>query len=140
MARVLAAPDSRPFVIAPVIDYGKTTYDSYLSDGTKGHGSSKYFLGGLLVRKMNKNGFYWEGSFRGGKADTEHVYGVYSHTHVNGMNTKISTGERYSFDSVDNGTFMLGYRLTTRTSPISRLYTGLAFQYEFNGSTSATWI
>ena len=181
LARVLAAPDSRPFVIAPVIDYGKTTYDSFLSDGTKGHGSSKYFLGGLLVRKMNKNGFYWEGSFRGGKADTDfhsgdllagankirvgysdstpafaghvrvgklqrldknnlmHIYGVYSHTHVNGMNTKISTGEHYSFDSVDNGTFMLGYRLTTRTSPISRLYTGLAFQYEFNGSTSATY-
>ncbi len=181
LARVLADPSSAPFVIAPVIDYGKTTYDSYLSDGTHGHGSSKYFLGGLFIRKMKKNGFYWEGSFRGGKADTNfsshdflsgykrsnvgfddstpafaghirigklkrldknnlmHVYGSYSHSHVNSMNTTLTTGEHYSFDSVDNGTFLLGYRLTTRTSPISRIYTGLAFQYQFNGSTSATY-
>ncbi|MBR4903750.1 MAG: autotransporter outer membrane beta-barrel domain-containing protein [Selenomonadaceae bacterium] len=181
LARVLSDPDSAPFVIAPVIDYGKTNYDSYLADGTHGHGNSKYFLGGLLVRKMNKNGFYWEGSFRGGKADTSfssndffrgsrrssvgfddstpafaghvrvgqlkrlnknnlmHVYGIYSHSHINSMNTTISTGENYNFDSVDNGTFKLGYRLTTRTSPISNIYTGLAFQYQFNGATAATY-
>ena len=180
IARGLAEPNSKPFVIAPVFDYGKTTYDSYLEDGTHGHGSS-YFLGGLLIRKMNKNGFYLEGSFRGGKADTNfmsydffrgsqrssvgfddstlafaghirvgklkrlnknnlmHIYGIYSHSHVNGMNTKISTGENYEFDSVDNGTFKLGYRMTTRTSPISNIYTGLAFQYQFNGSTAATY-
>lgn len=181
LARMLGTPDSAPFVIAPVFDYGKSTYDSYLSDGTHGHGSAKYFLGGIFLRKMNKNGFYWEGSFRGGKADTNfyshdflrgsqrssvgfddstpafaghvrigklkrldknnlmHVYGVYSHSHVNSMSTKLTTGEKYNFDSVDNGTFMLGYRLTTRTSKISQIYTGLAFQYQFNGSTSATY-
>ena len=181
LARVTSNPNSTPFVIAPVIDYGKTNYDSYLADGTHGHGNSKHFLGGLFIRKMNKNGFYWEGSFRGGKADTSfssddffrgslrstvgfddstqafaghvrvgklkrlnknnlmHVYGSYSHTHINGMNTTISTGENYNFDAVDNGTFLMGYRLTTRTSPISRFYTGLALQYQFNGSTSATY-
>ena len=181
LARMSGTPDNAPFVIAPVFDYGKTTYDSYLSDGTHGHGNAKYFLGGIFLRKMNKNGFYWEGSFRGGKADTNfyshdflrgsqrssvgfddstpafaghvrigklkrldknnlmHVYGVYSHSHVNSMSTKLTTGEKYNFDSVDNGTFMLGYRLTTRTSKISQIYTGLAFQYQFNGSTSATY-
>lgn len=181
LAKMMGTPDSTPFVIAPVFDYGKTTYDSYLSDGTHGHGNAKYFLGGIFVRKMNKNGFYWEGSFRGGKADTNfysndflrgsqrssvgfddstpafaghirvgklkrldknnllHVYGVYSHSHVNSMSTKISTGEKYNFDSVDNGTFVLGYRLTTRTSKISQIYTGLVFQYQFNGSTNATY-
>ena len=181
LARFLSEPSTAPFVIAPVFDYGKTSYDSYLSDGTHGHGDSKYFLGGLLIRKMNANGLYWEGSFRGGKSKTDffsndlvsgvnkvsigysdstpafaghirvgklkrlnknnlmHIYGIYSHTHVNGMDTTISTGERYSFDSVDSGTFMLGYRLTTRTSKISNIYTGLAFQYQFNGSTSATY-
>ena len=181
LARFLSDPDSRPFVIAPVFDYGKSTYDSYLADGTHGEGNAKYFLGGLLIRKMYDSGFYWEGSFRGGKSKTDfhsndlisgvnrvsvgysdstpafaghirvgklqrlgknnlmHIYGIYSHTHVNGMDTKISTGERYKFDSVDNGTFMLGYRLTTRTSRISQIYTGLAFQYQFNGSSSASY-
>ena len=180
-ARTLADPEGSSFVIAPVFDYGKTSYDSYLRDGTHGKGDAKHFLGGLFFRQMNRNGFYWEGSFRGGKAETDftshdfkmgsqnigvyyndsapafaghvrfgklqrldrnnllHVYGLYSHSHVNSMDTKISTGERYDFDSVDSGTFQAGYRLTTRTSPISNIYTGLAFQYQFNGSTSATY-
>ena len=180
-ARLLESMEGGSFVIAPVFDYGKTKYDSYLSDGRQGHGTTKHFLGGLFVRKVNKNGFYWDCSFRGGKTKTDftsndfimgsrrinvgyndstpafaghirlgkltrldknnllHFYGIYSHSHVNGMNTTISTGEHYNFDSVDNGTFMLGYRLTTRTSSISQIYTGLAYQYQFNGSTSATY-
>ena len=180
-ARASENPNGSSFIVAPVFDYGKSKYDSYLSDGTHGHGKAKYFMGGLFFRKMNSNGFYFEGSFRGGKTDIDftgndlfsglrnvgvgyddstpafaghvrigklkrldrnnllHVYGIYSHTHTNGMDTKISTGEKYSFDSVDSGTFQLGYRLTTAVSPISKIYTGLAWQYQFNGSTSATY-
>lgn len=180
-ARILPDPDHASLIVAPVFDYGKSSYDSYLADGTHGHGDTKYFLGGLFIRKVNKNGFYWEGSFRGGKSDVTfsskdfmmgnqpvnvgyndstpafaghirlgmlkrldknnlmHIYGSYSHSHVNGMSSTISTGEHYKFDSVDNGTFMLGYRLTTRTSKISRIYTGLAFQYQFNGSSSVNY-
>ena len=170
-ARASENPNGSSFIVAPVFDYGKSKYDSYLRDGTHGHGDAKHFLGGLFFRKMNSNGFYFEGSFRGGKADIDftsndlyddsttafaghvrlgklkrldrnnllHIYGIYSHTHTNGMDTKISTGEKYSFDSVDNGTFQLGYRLTTAISPISKIYTGLAWQYQFNGSTSARY-
>lgn len=179
-ARSSENPSGASFIISPVFDYGKSKYDSYLSNGTHGHGEAKYFLGGLFFRKMNANGFYYEASFRGGKTDIDfnsndlftgngrgvayddsttafaghvrlgklrrldrnnllHIYGIYSHTHTNGMDTKISTGEHYRFDSVDSGIFQLGYRLTTAISPISKIYTGLAWQYQFNGSTSATY-
>ena len=172
-------PNGSLFIVAPVFDCGKSKYDSCLSDGTHGHGKSKYFPGGLFLRKMNFNGFYFEGSFRRGKTNIDfsgndlfsglrnvgvgyddstsafaghvrigklkrldrnnllHVCGIYSHTHTNGMDT-ISTGEKYSFD-VYSGTFQPGYRLTTAVSPISKIYTGFARQYQFNGSTSATY-
>lgn len=60
------------------------------------------------------------------------VYGIYFHTHQGSMNVNLSTGEDYHFSSANAGKVRLGYRLTTRTSRISRIYTGLAFQYEHN--------
>ena len=58
---------------------------------------------------------------------------------MNGFSANLSSGEHYDFDSVDSGKFRIGYRLTTRVSNLSKLYTGLAYQYEFNGSTSARY-
>ena len=168
-------------ILAPLFDYGKSTYDSYLRTGEHGKGDSHYIAGGVMLRQMNANGFYYEGSFRGGRAKTDfntndlysgnqrvnvgynasapifaghvrigklqrlnknnlmHFYGIYSHSHQNDMSTHLSTGEKYEFDSVDAGKFRLGYRLTSRVSPISRIYSGLAYQYEFNGDTSVKY-
>lgn len=181
LARAVESQSGGTLIFAPLIDYGKSDYDSYLADGTHGSGTSKYFAGGLIGRKMLKNGLYFEGSFRGGKAKSTfssddfkmgphrvtvgynasapvfaghirvgkllrmnrnnllHVYGIYAHNHINSIDADLSTGEHYSFDAVDSGKFRLGYRLTTRVSKISRLYTGLAYQYEFNGSTSGNY-
>lgn len=60
------------------------------------------------------------------------AYGIYFHMHQGSMNVNLSTGEDYHFSSANAGKLRLGYRLTTRTSKISRIYTGLAFQYEHN--------
>lgn len=180
-ARAVENQRGGTWIFAPLFDYGHSDYDSYLSDGTHGSGTSKYFSGGMIGRRMLKNGFYIEGSFRGGKAETTfnssdfirggervdvsykadapvfaghlrigklmrltknnilHAYGIYAHNHINSMDTTLSTGEHYNFDSVDSGKFQIGYRLTTRVSKISKLYTGLAYQYEFNGSTSGKY-
>ena len=173
-ARALEDSRGGTLIFAPLFDYGKTSFDSYLTDGTRGSGHSKYFAGGIIGRKIWKNGVYLEGSFRGGSAKTDfasdnllssynastpvfaghlragrllrinknnllHYYGIYSHNHLNGFGADLSSGEHYDFDSVDSGKFRIGYRLTTRVSNISKLYTGLAYQYEFNGSTSAQY-
>ena len=58
------------------------------------------------------------------------LYGIYAYTRQGGSDTTLSTGEDYKFSSVSSSRFRLGYRLTTRTSRISRIYTGLAYQYE----------
>ena len=65
------------------------------------------------------------------------VYGIYAYTRQGGTDATLSTGEPYKFSSVTSSRFRAGYRLTTRTSKISRIYTGLAYQYE-NTSDSET--
>ncbi|MBQ7704042.1 MAG: hypothetical protein IJT73_01230, partial [Selenomonadaceae bacterium] len=167
--------------IAPVIDYQNTNYDSYLNDGTRARGNSKYTAGGFVFRSMNRNGFYYEGSFRAGQAKTDfasedldttgqfgtvtydtsqtilnghlklgkyirfdknnllNVYGFYYHTHQGGSNADLSSGEHYNFSSANAGRLRLGYRLTTRTSKISQIYTGLAYQYEHDSGVKASY-
>ena len=64
------------------------------------------------------------------KSNLLDVYGIYAYTRQGGSNATLSTGEDYNFSSVNSSRLRLGYRLTTRTSRISRIYTGLAYQYE----------
>lgn len=166
--------------VAPVIEYNRGTYDSKLKNGTTGNGKTRYIAGGFVVRNMNNSGFYYEGSFRGGKAKNEftannfwvnespqrvsydmdaplftghirlgkfnrldrnnvlEVYGIYSYSKQNGMSTNLSSGEHVNFGSVHNSLERIGYRLTTRTSRISQVYTGLAFQHESGSGSTAS--
>ncbi len=167
--------------IAPVIDYQKSDFDNYLNDDTHGNGTTKYTGGGLILRGMNHNGFYYEGSFRAGRAKTDFasdnldttgffgrvtydttatvlnghvklgkyfrlnknnlldVYGNYYHSHQNGSNTDLSSGEHYDFSSADAGKLKIGYRLTTKISKVSSIYTGLAYQYDHNSGVTGTY-
>ena len=167
--------------IAPIIDYQNTNFDSYLRDGTHGRGNSKYTGGGFVLRNMNRNGFYYEGSFRAGKNKTDFasdnldttglfgrvtynnsatilnghiklgkylrlnknnlldIYGFYYHTHQGGTSANLSSGEHYDFSSANAGKLRIGYRMTTRTSKISQVYTGLAYQYEHNSGITASY-
>ena len=91
------------------------------------HASAPVFAGHVRLGKI----------LRMDKNNLLHVYGIYAHNHINGITANLSSGDTYDFDSVDSGKFRIGYRLTTRVSGLSKIYTGLAYQYEFNGSTDA---
>ena len=66
------------------------------------------------------------------RENTFQVYGHYFHTHQGGMDTTLSSGESYNFDSVDSGRLRVGVRLIRQTSnKKNRFYSGLAYQYEF---------
>ena len=154
LARTYEGASGR-WTIAPIFEHGKGNYDAFLSNGIKGYGDTKYSAGGLIARRINNAGFYFEGSARLGRTKnnfasddfiyqneavraTYHtsapifldMYGIYAYTRQGGSNATLSTGEPYKFSSISSSRFRLGYRLTTRTSRISRIYTGLAYQYE----------
>ncbi|MBR1646661.1 MAG: autotransporter outer membrane beta-barrel domain-containing protein [Selenomonadaceae bacterium] len=171
--------NSGRWTIAPIFEHGKGNYDAFLSNGIKGYGDTKYTAGGLIARRINNAGFYFEGSARLGrtknnfasddfiyqnelvratyhtsapifaghlrigqakrlnKSNLLDMYAIYAYTRQGGSHATLSTGEPYKFSSISSSRFRLGYRLTTRTSRISRIYTGLAYQYE-NTSDSET--
>ncbi len=182
LARTLNNGGAGKLAFAPIIDYAHGNYDSYLTDGTHGTGSTKYIAGGGVFRNMWNNGFYVEGSFRAGKVKTDFasenmdktfgqrvsydtdatamaghlklgknlrlgknnlldVYATYYHAHQGGMNADLNPyGDQYKISSADSGRFRIGYRLTTRISKISRIYTGFAYQYEHTDGISATYL
>ena len=182
MARMIDNGGAGKLTFAPIIDYVHGNYDSYLSDGTHGNGSTKYTAGGGIFRNSWGSGFYLEGSFRIGKVKTDFasdnmdtsglnqrvtydasatawaghlkfgknlrlnknnlldVYATYSHARQNSMGVHLSTGEHYNISAANNGRLKLGYRLTTRTSKISRVYMGMAYQYEHASGVTATYL
>ncbi len=166
--------------IAPVIEYNKGDYDSVFKNGSKGNGDSKYTAGGIVARKINNNGFYYEGSFRAGRAKNNfmaenffvngvpqsvgydissplyaahirvgtfrrlnrnnamEIYGIAAYSRQSAVSTDLSSGERVNFSSVHSNLERIGYRLNTRINKMSRIYTGIAFQYESNSGSSAS--
>ena len=77
------------------------------------------------------------------RKDSLHTYLIYSHNHQNGSDTDIfvngAQNSHVNFSSVDSGKFKVGFRATRAVKPFSRLYTGLAYQYEYTGEASAVY-
>ncbi|MBR2214931.1 MAG: autotransporter outer membrane beta-barrel domain-containing protein [Selenomonadaceae bacterium] len=63
---------SGKLAFAPIIDYGKSSFDSYAENGTfLGKGETEYLAGGFMARKTLDNGFYYEGSLRYGRTQMQ---------------------------------------------------------------------
>ncbi len=70
-ARELSNAQGR-LLFGPMVEYGGGTYTSHLDDGTRGDGKSNYFGVGLMARQVNHDGFYYEGSLRGGRVSSDY--------------------------------------------------------------------
>ncbi|MFV0602534.1 autotransporter domain-containing protein [Phascolarctobacterium faecium] len=68
----------------PFVEYGYGDYTSYLDNGVRGDGKTKYYGVGVLARQDDKSGVYYEGSLRYGRMDADYASndlgtaGVYS--------------------------------------------------------------
>ena len=111
-------------------DFASSNIDKTGAFGNVTYDTSATALSGHL--KLGK-------AFRLNKNNLLDVYGIYSHAHQGGMSANLSSGEHYNFSSANSGRFRIGYRMTTRTSKISKIYTGLAYQYEHASGITATY-
>lgn len=57
----------------PLLEYGRSTYDSYLDDGTHGDGKMSYFGAGVMAKSKNVSGAYVEGSVRVGRVKSDYA-------------------------------------------------------------------
>ena len=58
-------------LVGPFFEYGRSDYDSY-SEGIHADGDGHFTGGGIFVRQKNNNGFYYEGSVRGGRVKADY--------------------------------------------------------------------
>ncbi|WP_027397776.1 autotransporter domain-containing protein [Anaerovibrio lipolyticus] len=70
-------------LFGPIVEYGGGGYDSYLDDGTHGEGGAHYYGVGIMARQVNNDGFYYEGSLRGGRVDSDYKSDINGVGHVN---------------------------------------------------------
>lgn len=178
--KTLVNKDSRShFSFAPIIDYGHGKFDTYASDGKHGNGNTHFAAGGVIARKMNRSGFYYEGSIRYGRSRANfesndfpehegstyatydmsapiiaghvnigkviainrenaiHVFGQYYHSHQGSMSTDLSSGEHYTFDAVDGGTFITGIRFINQPNKLNKFYSSFVYQYDHSDDSVA---
>ena len=99
-------------LFGPVVEYGGGSYDSYLDNGTHGEGGSHYFGVGIMARQTNHDGFYYEGSVRGGrvtsdyKADLDGVGRVDYDSASNYFAAHLGVGKAFN---IGNGNTLDGY-------------------------------
>ena len=75
-------------LFGPVVEYGGGKYDSYNND-IHADGNSHYWGIGLMARQVNHDGFYYEGSVRGGRVTSDY-------------NAQLSDVTHASYDSSSN--------------------------------------
>ena len=68
--------NSGKLIIAPVIEYGRGSYDSYLDNGTHGDGDAHFWGAGLMAKQLNDDSLYYEGSLRAGRMSTDYQSAV----------------------------------------------------------------
>ena len=108
-------------------DFGSSDFDYDDRVNYKTH--APMFAGHVRIgnlKRLNKNNIL-------------HCYGIYSYMRQNGSNARLSSGETYEFDSINSNRFRLGYKLTSKISPVSYIYTGMAYMFEVNPNSNAIY-
>ena len=112
----------------------KADYSGNLAAGVNANydTSSTYFAAHLGIGKVFavKNG------------DNVDAYLKYFFSHTGGDDVTVHgnlNDERYHFDSVNSSRLRLGFRYNHPLNDKSKLYAGLAWQYEFDGQARATY-
>ena len=128
-------------VMAEVSRENGVHYDAALQAGRLKNDYSANLSG--YDTNYDESSNYYGLSLGGGKefaiSDKEKVdvYGRYYWSHTNSSDTTTNTGDRLSFDAVNSHRLRLGGRYTRTVNDMSRLYAGLAWQYEFKGDARA---
>ena len=130
--------NSGKLLIAPVIEYGRGSYDSYLDNGTHGDGDAHFWGAGLMAKQLNDDGLYYEGSLRAGRMSTDYQsavaggikydsYATYYAAHL-GMGKVVQLNDKDTLD-------YYGKLFYTRQQG-DKVIVGAGATYDFDATTS----
>ena len=77
----------------PFVEYGRSSYDSYLDDGTHGSGKVSYIGGGVMAKLTQESGSYIEGSLCAGRLSRDYT----------------GSGDAADLSYDDSGTYVAGH-------------------------------
>ena len=92
-------------------------------------GSSGYYAAHFGIGKMRKIG----------TSDGLNTYLRYFYSKQDGMSTQLNTGEDYDFGAGASHRLRLGFTYSHRENAGKELYAGLAYEYEFDGTATASY-
>lgn len=61
------------FIVAPLVEYGRGDYDSYIEHNIHGEGTSEYWGAGVAARQNFENGYYLDASLRYGRIESDYA-------------------------------------------------------------------
>lgn len=73
---------NKTYLLAPVVEYGRGSYDSYQNNGIKADGKSRLWGVGVMGRQTNSRGLYYEGSLRAGRVKSDYSSQLSVATHA----------------------------------------------------------
>ena len=140
-ARIINYENSK-LTLVPFVEYGKSSYDSYLNNGTHGSGDNSFTGIGIMAKNEQKNGLYYEGSARFGRVKSDYdggaLLGRYN-TASNYMAFHIGAGKVQKISKKSSLDFYgkLFYTHQNGDSPtITRPEIGDSFVYDFDAINS----
>ena len=92
-------------------------------------GSSGYYAAHFGIGKMRKIG----------ASDGLNTYLRYFYSKQDGMSAQLNTGEDYDFGAVASHRLRFGFTYSHRENAGKELYAGLAYEYEFDGTATASY-
>ena len=108
----------------------KSDYSGNIGAKSAGYDlSSGYFAGHIGVGQKRE-------FINGSKIDT---YAKYFYAHQAGTSATLSTGETYDFGASTSSRIRFGTRYTVKNDLNDEFYAGLAWEYEFDGKSSASY-
>lgn len=118
----------------PFAEYGGSTYDSYLDDGTHAKGNTHFFGGGWFLQNELKNGFFYDGSLRLGRLTSDyHGEGAMATNYDSRSNyygLHAGVGNRWPVGKKDNVSLYGKYFYTHQAGDDVTLSTGEKYNFK----------
>lgn len=135
-------------IFGPLVEYGRGTYDSYVSDA-HGDGSVRYIGGGAFVRQEQKDGTFYEGSLRFGRSSMDYTAILAGtptsyDTDANYIGAHLGVGQHITEQSGNERELYVRYFYTRQNGTDTKLSTGERYDFDAVDSqrlrTGARWM
>ena len=124
------------FIAAPLVEYGRGDYDSYIEHNIHGEGTSEYWGAGVAMRQNFEAGYYLDASLRFGRVESDYASNDLAgadHTkydlHTNYLALHAAAGKTFSIARNQKATVYGKYFYDRQNSANTTLSSGESYHF-----------